>query len=126
MRLTVTFTSNTPIYQQIRDEVVEGIAFGNLEAGEQLLSTRRLASDLGINFHTVNKACELRRQERLVLLNRKSGAVVAREGSLGGVAEDFAAEWSGRLRTLLAEGLDVVTALSSCQQVLGPAKGEMS
>jgi len=40
-----------------------------------LPATRQLGVDLGINFHTVNKAYDMLRREGLVRLNRKSGAV---------------------------------------------------
>ena len=52
-----------PLYRQIRDEVVRGIAQGELAPGDALPSVRNLASDLGINLHTVNKAYALLRDE---------------------------------------------------------------
>ena len=39
-----------PLYRQIRDEVVRGIAQGELAPGDALPSVRNLASDLGINL----------------------------------------------------------------------------
>lgn len=130
MILAINFSSDIPIYQQIRDQVVEGIAFGNLADGETLPSTRQLASDLGINFQTVNKAYELLRQERLIRLNRKSGAVVTRDRQSGDAPDNFVAGWTGRLRTLLAEGLaqgmDIYTVLENCQRILQSAEGENS
>src|SRR5215472_15953857 len=95
--------SPVPIYQQIRDRVVEAIAHGEQPAGSALPSTRQLAVDLGINFHTVNKAYDILRREGLVRLNRKSGAVIARDASHGPADDGFVVEWRQRLRTLLAE-----------------------
>jgi len=92
-----------PIYQQIRDRIVEAIADGQLPAGSSLPATRQLAVDLGINFHTVNKAYDLLRQEGLLRIGRKSGAVVARDASSGPPRAGWEADWAGRLRTLLAE-----------------------
>ena len=57
-----------PLYRQIRDEVVRGIAQGELAPGDALPSVRNLASDLGINLHTVNKAYALLRDEGFVLM----------------------------------------------------------
>jgi DNA-binding transcriptional regulator YhcF (GntR family) len=48
--------SIVPIYQQIRNRIVEAIPAGELPAGSGLPSTRQLAVDLGINFHTVNRS----------------------------------------------------------------------
>jgi DNA-binding transcriptional regulator YhcF (GntR family) len=120
--LGIDLTSEVPIYQQIRDQIVEAIATGELFAGSGLPSTRQLAIDLGVNFHTVNKGYDLLRQQGLLRLNRKSGAVVARDPDSGEADAGFLDTWSTRLRTLLAEaiahGVDRRTALDTCQDVL--------
>ncbi|AUG81699.1 GntR family transcriptional regulator [Kitasatospora sp. MMS16-BH015] len=118
MILSLDLSSEVPIYQQIRDQVVLAVAEGELARGSALPSTRQLAADLGINFHTVTKAYDLLRREGLLQINRKSGAVVRRDPASGPAEPAFTAEWSGRLRTLLAEavaqGLDVPTVLATC------------
>lgn len=101
--MTLDLDSETPIYQQIRDRVVEAIASGALRAGDALPSTRQLGVDLGINFHTVSKAYDLLRQEGVIRVNRKSGAVVRRDHASGPPDAGFADAWQVRLRTLLAE-----------------------
>lgn len=103
MILTVDLASDAPIYQQLRDRVVEAIAGGELSEGSSLPATRTLAADFGINFHTVNKAYELLRAEGLIRLNRKTGAVV-----IASAADDaFRADWTARARTVLAEAVAV-------------------
>jgi DNA-binding transcriptional regulator YhcF (GntR family) len=101
---------------------VEAIAAGELVQGSGLPSTRRLAADLGVNFHTVNKGYDLLRQQGLLRLNRKSGAVVVRDPDSGGPQAGFVDSWSARLRTLLAEavahGLGHRAVLDACQDVL--------
>jgi GntR family transcriptional regulator len=120
--LSVDMTSEVPIYQQLRDRIVEAIAEGRLAEGSPLPSTRQLAVDLGINFHTVNKAYDLLRQQGLLRLNRKSGAVVARDGGSGAPEQAFLDGWQPRLRTLLAEavahGVDDRAVLRACRDVL--------
>jgi DNA-binding transcriptional regulator YhcF (GntR family) len=101
--LTVEPDAPVPIYQQIRDRIVEAIANGEQPAGSPLPSTRQLAVDLGINFHTVNKAYDVLRQEGLVRLSRKSGTVVARDARSGPATEEFVTDWGRRLQILLAE-----------------------
>ena len=98
MIISLDLSSDVPIYQQLRDRIVEGIAAGTLPDGESLPSTRQLAADFGINFHTVNKAYDLLRQQGFVRLNRKTGAVVAATPS----DEAFLADWTARARTLPA------------------------
>jgi DNA-binding transcriptional regulator YhcF (GntR family) len=76
-----------------------------LPAGASLPSTRQLAVDLGVNFHTVNKGYDLLRQEGLLRIGRKSGAVVRRDAGSGPPDPAWADDWAGRLRTLLAEAI---------------------
>jgi GntR family transcriptional regulator len=118
MILNVDLASEVPIYQQIRDQIVEAIAEGVLTEGNSLPATRTLAADFGINFHTVNKAYDLLRQQGLIRLNRKTGAVVTST-----VADSpFHDEWTARARTLLAEavakGLSVDEVLQACRSTL--------
>ncbi|THV30696.1 GntR family transcriptional regulator [Glycomyces paridis] len=105
MRLTLDVDSETPIYQQIRDQIVTAIATGDLPAETPLPSTRQLGADLAVNFHTVNKAYDLLRREGFIRVNRKSGAVVRRDPSSGPPEPGIADAWQERLRTLLAEAV---------------------
>ena len=77
MLLTIKPESETPIYMQIRDQIVAGVAAGELAPGDPLPSVRELARDIGINYHTVNKAYGLLREEGYVKVYGRRGAVVA-------------------------------------------------
>ncbi|MGA2412868.1 MAG: GntR family transcriptional regulator [Candidatus Sulfotelmatobacter sp.] len=48
--------SGVPVYRQIIDQVLAGIASGTLAAGDQLPTVRQLAVDLTINPNTVLRA----------------------------------------------------------------------
>jgi len=48
MLLHLDFNSETPIYQQIRNQVVVGVAEGRLAPGERLPTIRALAEDCGV------------------------------------------------------------------------------
>ncbi|WP_030107281.1 GntR family transcriptional regulator [Actinoalloteichus caeruleus] len=121
MRLNLDLDSEIPIYQQIRDRLVEAVADGRLAEGTVLPSTRKLASDLAINFHTVGKAYDLLRREGVIRINRGSGAVVRRDRRSGPAAPRFVEDWHRRLRTLLAEaevlGLSRSEVIERCSQV---------
>lgn len=75
--ITVDKLSGTPLYLQLRDSVIAGIASGELRAGDALPSVRSLAEDLGINLHTVNKAYATLRDEGYVIMLGRRGAYVA-------------------------------------------------
>lgn len=96
MFLLIEVESEKPIYMQIHDQVVEGIAKGDLQPGSGLPSIRQLAADFGINLHTVNKAYDLLEREGFLLLRRKTGAVVQ-------ITPVLAEDWEERQRALLAE-----------------------
>jgi hypothetical protein len=72
--ITVRPASIVPIYLRIRNRIVETIAARELSAGSGLPATWQVAVDLGISFHTVNKAYDLLRREGLLRIGRKSGA----------------------------------------------------
>jgi hypothetical protein len=55
------------------------------------------------DFHTVNKSYDILRQEGLVRINRKSGAVIRRDAGSGPPDAGWVQDWTGRLATLLAE-----------------------
>ncbi len=77
MILRIDQTSPHPVYLQIRDQIVGAIARGELLPADRLPSVRTLASDLGINLHTVNKAYAVLRDEGYLLMRGRSGAIVA-------------------------------------------------
>lgn len=78
MLISIEPGSPAPLYKQIHDQIVAGIATGELEPGTSLPSVRSLASDLGINLHTVNKAYAILRDEGYVRMRGRAGAVIAR------------------------------------------------
>ena len=77
MVITVDKLSDAPLYLQLRDAVIAGIALGELRPGDALPSVRSLAEDLGINLHTVNKAYATLRDEGYVIMLGRRGAYVA-------------------------------------------------
>ena len=121
MFLSIEPDGPVPIYQQIRDRIVEAIA-GGRQASAGLPSTRQLAVDLGVNFHTVNKSYDLLRREGLLRLNRKSGAVVQRDAGSGPPSPDWAEDWTVRLGTLLAEaaaqGMPAEAIITHCRAAI--------
>lgn len=52
----INLQSKTPIFEQLKRQIIEYIAIGVLKDGDQLPSVRQLAMQLGINPNTVSKA----------------------------------------------------------------------
>jgi len=77
MYIKIDFESEKAIYTQLMEQIIEGIASGQLRDGEPLPSVRQMAEDIGINLHTVNKAYNLLKAEGYIKLDRRKGAVVS-------------------------------------------------
>lgn len=122
MDLVLDPLSEVPIYQQIRDRVIEAIAAGDLTRGEGLAPVRTLSSAFGINPATVAKAYNVLRFEGLVATNRRSGSVIARDPATGPPHDEFVDGWRQRLHTVLAEahaqGLPTEAILVNCGAVV--------
>lgn len=80
MYINLDFEAAEPIYTQLKDQIIAGIAKKEIVPGEGLPSVRSLAADIGINLHTVNKAYQQLKQEGFILIHRQKGVVVNPEG----------------------------------------------
>lgn len=78
--IQIQFDSDTPIYEQLKQQLIIGMAQQRLLPGERLPSVRELASDLGINMHTVNKAYKQLEEEGFLQIHRQRGAIVSPKG----------------------------------------------
>ena len=79
MILQFDFSSDIPIYLQIRNQIVIGISSGQLKSGDKLPTVRALAEESGINVMTVSKAYNLLKQEGYIITDRRKGATVAQK-----------------------------------------------
>lgn len=77
MFLRIDLESEEPIYLQIRNEVIKGIAKGEIVEGDELPSVRALAEEIGVNMHTVNKSYALLKEDGYVRMDRRKGAVIS-------------------------------------------------
>ena len=66
MIIKINTKSETPIYLQLRNEVVKGIGKGEFEIGESLPTVRQMAMELGVNTMTVSKAYQLLKTEGFI------------------------------------------------------------
>ena len=127
MLIHIDFESETPIYAQLRDQVVIGIADGSLEKGEALPSVRRMAADIGVHAHTVNKSYAVLRDEGYIVMDRRSGCHVRQE--LQQASDEFRVAFEQKLLPLAAEaachgvGADAFGAL--CTKILAGLEGSL-
>lgn len=127
MYIQLDFESNIPIYEQLKNEIIIGIAKQKLLPGERLPSVRALASDIGINLHTVNKAYQQLKQEGFLLIHRQKGVVVNPEGAPK-ADDDYEKKLRETLRPLIADticrGMRKETFLKLCNDIFQEIEGE--
>lgn len=115
--------SSTPIYVQLRNQIVMGIGRGELKLGESLPTVRQLAQDIGVNTMTVNKAYQILKTEGYIKIDRRHGAIVSDNIDMDIV---FREKLENELELLLAEaainGMDKNDFLSMCNEIYSKIK----
>jgi DNA-binding transcriptional regulator YhcF (GntR family) len=74
--IQIDMAADIPIYQQIRNQIVLGVATGQMKAGDPLPTVRQLAGEIGINPMTVSKAYGLLKGEGVISMDRRNGAQI--------------------------------------------------
>lgn len=77
MNIIISNSSNTPIYEQIREQIKNKIVSNELKTGELLPSIRNLAKDLRISVITTKNAYEELEREGYVETIHGKGTYVA-------------------------------------------------
>ena len=116
MRLIFDFESKTPIYQQLRDQIVVGIAEGELSPGEKLPTIRALADESGINMMTVSKAYQLLNNEGYIVTDRRKGTLISNKIKTSPVGEKKLKELRVIISELQLSGLSLNEVLTLCKE----------
>ena len=123
MIIELDMNSSTPIYVQLRNQIVMGIGRGELKLGESLPTVRQLAQDIGVNTMTVNKAYQILKTEGYIKIDRRHGAIVSDNIDMDIV---FREKLENELELLLAEaainGMDKIDFLSMCNEIYSKMK----
>lgn len=123
MIIELDMSSSTPIYVQLRNQIVKGIGKGELKTGEKLPTVRQLASDAGVNTMTVNKAYQILKNEGFIRTDRRLDAFVSES-----IADDtdFTENLESELELLSAEacltGMSREEFLSMCDKIYSQMK----
>lgn len=118
MLVSLDLASATPLYVQLRNQIVLGIGRGELRLGQSLPTVRQLAGDLGVNTMTVNRAYAVLKQEGFLEIDRRHGAKVSPRADRTG---QFREKIEGELELLVAEsalkGVDREEFLRLCGEL---------
>ena len=125
MLIRLDMASATPIYVQLRNQIVMGIGTGALKVGEKLPTVRQMAADAGVNTMTVNKTYQLLKAEGFIEIDRRRGAVVNPVEDTAGV---FREKLEGELALLGAEakikGMNEQEFLQLCETIFENLSGQ--
>ena len=75
--LTVNFSSRTPVYQQLYDDVIRLVSLGVLKSDTKLPPVRILSTELGINPNTVQKAYKMLEKDGYIYSTVGRGSFVS-------------------------------------------------
>lgn len=75
--LTVNFSSRTPVYQQLYDDVIRLVSLGVLKSDTKLPPVRILATEFGINPNTVQKAYKMLEKDGYIYSTVGRGSFVS-------------------------------------------------
>lgn len=118
MIIELDFSSDTPIYVQLRNQIVKGIGKGELKTGEKLPTVRQLANDAGVNTMTVNKTYQILKSEGYIRTDRRMGAFVGENIDMN---DEFREKLESELELLSAEacitGMKKDDFLKMCEAV---------
>lgn len=108
--------SRTPIYEQLKQNIIANVASGALAADDQLPSVRVLARDLGVNPNTVQKAYQELEQAGFIYQAAGRGSFIAPNEAL---TQSLTTKYINQLRELISEAAKANVAL---EQVISLVK----
>ena len=120
MNLTVDPSSATTLYEQVRTQLIEQIASGELIAGTKLPTVRQLATDLNVAPYTVARVYRILEQDGFLQTRGRNGTVVsAREDTAEATLQAAATAYAARAREL---GIPADVALDYVRAALPPVE----
>lgn len=108
--VTIDADAATPPFEQIRQQVIDGVRDGSLAAGHKLPTVRALAEQLGLAVNTVAKAYRSLEAEGVIETRGRSGSFVSAHGDVTQRKAQLAAkEYADRMRELRVDADDALT-----------------
>ena len=77
MKLIISNSSNVPIYEQIKNQIIDQILNDELKEDELLPSIRSLSTDIKISVMTIKKAYDELEHEGYIITRQGKGSFVA-------------------------------------------------
>lgn len=88
--IIIDLRSRTPIFEQIKEQIINLINIGELKPDDKLPSIRQLASDLDLNVNTVKRAFQELESERVTYSIPGKGIFVSPDAVANKIVQDGA------------------------------------
>ena len=122
MIIQIDTESDIPIYTQLTNQIIEGIARGDIQLGHSLPSVRAFAADLGVNMHTVNKSYHELEKKGVIKIVPKSGAMIS---PIDNINNETKQRIISELKPHLAEALVLGMGKEEIKSLINTIIGEM-
>ncbi|MET0785413.1 MAG: GntR family transcriptional regulator [Paenisporosarcina sp.] len=117
MFIEIETNSVVPIYLQLAQAIIEGVAKGELKPGDSMPSVRAFAADLGMNMHTVNKAYHYLEEKEFIQIVQKKGVFIHENGVRNASSSDRE-RLQKDLRPIVAEALCLQLSKEDLEQLV--------
>jgi DNA-binding transcriptional regulator YhcF (GntR family) len=114
---TVDHESKVTLYEQLRTQIIEQVAGGELIVGTRLPPVRQLATELGVAPYTAARVYRLLEQDGFLETRGRNGTVIAaRSDTAESTLQVAATEYAARAKAL---GIQADAALDYVRVALG-------
>lgn len=104
LKIFIDYRSRTPIYEQIKEEIILAISRGELKRDGQLPSLRNLSSELGLNINTVKRALSELEDQGIIYTVAGKGIFVSGTADTRSYAESALGEIRALIKNAKAKG----------------------
>ena len=115
IKFVLDYSNGVPIYRQIIDQILFGIASGQLKLGEQLPTVRALAVELKVNLNTVSKAYKELEIRDVLTTQQGSGTFINLEKERNKKLKDICTQFSILASTYGFTIEEIKAELSKCE-----------
>ena len=116
--------SRTPIFEQIKEQILNKITLGELKPGDKLPPIRQMASDLNLNVNTIKRAFNELEKAEVIYSVQGSGVFVSKKAIANKIIlENAQQEFTASVLSAKAKGLTLEVATDLLNKIYGKGEG---
>ena len=119
--IVIDHNSKTPVYEQIKVQILSLITSGVLSPGDKLPSLRAMAADLSLNFNTIKKVFAQLEEDGVIVTVQGKGCFVADTAKDNRAVQDKA---EAALREAIATARASGVTRETAERILADIFGE--